>query len=148
MIPETYEVISRHDKSVKLGVEGGRETSPIGRSQISSEEFAIALEESIKKSKVFRQVVKSGETDYILEVQILSVEQPNVGFDMEVKVAANWRILDMKSGKEVWQRIIITNFTAGMGDALGGVTRLRIANEGAAKKNIERGILEVSRLSL
>jgi hypothetical protein len=148
MIPESYEMVNRHNNSAKLSVEGGKRTSAIDRSQIANEDFMSALEESIKKSGVFQQVIKDGDADYLLEVFILGLDQPIAGFNMEVKIATNWKITEMRSQKEVWQKNIITNHTATVGDAFAGVARVRVANEGAAKKNIQRGIAELSRINL
>ena len=41
-----------------------------------------------------------------------------------------------------------SSFTATTGDAFAGVTRLRIATEGAAQENIRLGIKKLSQLNL
>jgi hypothetical protein len=48
----------------------------------------------------------------------------------------------------VWRKPITSTFTAGMGDAFAGVTRLRMAVEGAARANIAQGLKEISDLKL
>ena len=43
---------------------------------------------------------------------------------------------------------IKSSHTATMGDAFIGVTRLRLAVEGAVRENIRQGILEISKLNI
>ena len=48
----------------------------------------------------------------------------------------------------VMKKTIKSSSTATFGDAAAAVTRIRLAVEGAAKKNIELGLQEISSLSL
>lgn len=63
---------------------GGKETSSMGASQISSEAFAKALAESIEKSGLFAKVSTAGAR-YRLTAFIGKVDQPMFGFSMTVK---------------------------------------------------------------
>ena len=58
MIPDRYELETRHKNSVSLRISGGRETNPLWRSQLSGKEFIKALEKSIKKSKIFSNIIR------------------------------------------------------------------------------------------
>ena len=48
----------------------------------------------------------------------------------------------------MWAQSIKSAHTATAGDSLVGVTRLRLANEGAARKNIEAAIAAMGKLPL
>jgi hypothetical protein len=48
----------------------------------------------------------------------------------------------------VWEKSISTSHTAGMSDSVISITRIRMATEGAVRKNIELAIQEISRLKL
>jgi len=63
-----------------------------------------------------------------------------MGFDMTVTMFAEWALVRARTNVEVWKRSIKTTHTATVGDAFVGVTRLRLANEGAAKENIRKGL--------
>jgi len=67
---------------------------------------------------------------------------------MTVKMEVSYTLTDTKSGKTVWSKNVASEHTAKMGDAFAGVTRLRLANEGAAKANIQEAITEISAMQL
>jgi hypothetical protein len=71
-----------------------------------------------------------------------------MGFNMTVTLETNWTLSRKSDGKVVWQKAIPSTFTAKAGEAFAGVTRLRLANEGAARTNIEQAIKEISALDL
>lgn len=147
MVPGDYSTARKHAKTVSVQVGGGQETSSMGKSQISDEAFAKALVEAITKSQTFSQVVQGKGGNYQLLVSIISMEQPTFGIDMTVKMEAGWT-LKSAAGQVVWQEAIKSQHTATAGDAFVGTTRLRLANEGAAKNNIKQGLAKISRLNL
>lgn len=148
MIPTDYDTARKQAKSVSVQVGGGQATSSMGKSQISDEAFAKALVEAITKSQTFSQVVQGKGGDYQLLVNIVSMEQPTFGLDMTVKMEAGWTLKNIATGQVVWQEAIKSQHTATTGDAFVGTTRLRMANEGAARNNIKQGLARISRLNL
>jgi hypothetical protein len=69
------------------------------------------------------------------------------GGSFTVKMEAGWT-LKRASGATVWQESIKSEHTATMGDAMVGVTRLRLATEGAARNNIATGLAKIGQLNL
>ncbi len=63
--------------------------------------------------------------------------QPLAGFDMTVKASVKYTLTDTQTGKKVFDEFVSTSHTATMGDTVIGVQRLRLANQGAIKKNIK-----------
>ena len=45
------------------------------------------------------------------------------------------------------RKAILSSYTANMSDSFAGVTRLRLAVEGAARENIASGLKEISNLN-
>ena len=148
MVPKSYEVAHRNAYTVKLSTAGGRETQAWSKSEISNENFSAALADSLSTSGVFSSVVRDGTSDYLLDVFLTKVDQPIMGFNMTVSVTANWTLTDLKTNGVVFQDLIEASHTATVGDAFAGVTRLRLANEGAARANIAEGIKRLSQLDL
>lgn len=148
MTTTDYNAPTKHAKSVSVKVGGGQQTSALGKSQISDEDFTAALVASINKSKAFSTVVQGKAGDYELSVGILGMDQPSFGASFTVKMEAGWTLKNSATGAVVWQKVIKSEHTATMGDAMVGATRLRMANEGAARNNIKQGLTEISRLSL
>ena len=71
-----------------------------------------------------------------MKASLLGLRQPLAGIDMTVEATVRYVVTDAKTGKVVFEDVINTPYTAHLGDAFYGPTRLRLANEGAARKNI------------
>jgi len=132
---------------VSVAVSGGKETSSMGASQISDEAFAQALRDSIEKSGLFAKVSPSGAR-YKLTGFIGKVDQPVIGFSLTVKMEVSYTLVDAQSGTTVWTKDIASEYTAKSGEAFAAVKRLRLANEGAARANIEQAIAAMAALTL
>jgi len=147
MVAEPVAVTHTSSGDVSVAVSGGKETTTMGASQISDDAFAQALRDSIAKSGLFKAVAPSGGR-YRLTAFIGKVDQPMMGFSMTVKMEVSYTLLDSQSGKTVWSKNIASEHTAKPSEAFAGVTRLRLANEGAAKANIQQAITEISTIQL
>jgi hypothetical protein len=134
--------------SVGVEAQGGKETNPALNSEISNDSFAEAIRNSIIKFGVFRSVVTTDNGDYLLKAQIFDDEKPMFGLDMTMKMSVDWTIIHTSTQKIVFETTTYKSFTATMGDALVGITRLRLAEEGAARENIEDGLNQISQLKL
>jgi hypothetical protein len=139
MVAAPAETLTRHAQTVAVSTGGGKETS--------SAAFAQALIASIEKTKVFSAVVQGAAANYMLSVAIVSVDQPSFGLSFTVKMETAWT-LKKADGSIAWQEVIKAENTATTSDAFVGVERLRIANEGAARKSIEAGLAKISKLKL
>jgi hypothetical protein len=118
-----------------VGVEvvgGGEETNPLWSSQVSNDEFKQALLASLKLAGL----LADGPARYSLKVALVKLDQPTFGFDMTVTATVQYAVTDAASGAAVWSEKIETRHTATVGEAFAGVTRLKLANEGAVRKNI------------
>ena len=118
-----------------VGVEvvgGGEETNPLWASQVSNAELHDAIVASLKMAGL----LADGPARYSLKAAIVKLDQPLFGLDMTVTATVQYALSDATTGKVVWSEAITTPHTATMGDAFAGVTRLKLANEGAVRKNI------------
>lgn len=127
-------------------VTGGKETSPMWTSQVGSSDFQRALENSLRVTGLLSPIGSNGS--YQLTADLISLDQPMIGFDMTVTATVRYSLIEKISGKEIFTRSIPTPYTAKMGDAFIGSERLKIANEGAVRKNIEELIAELVRLKV
>ncbi|MDO8827591.1 hypothetical protein [Methylophaga sp.] len=131
-------------QSVEVGdVTGGKETNPLWTSEISSEAFSSAVKQSLSD-----QGLLSENGRYKLTVNMLSVEQPFMGFDLEVTTYVQYSLVDSQDNSVVFKETIIAPYTATMNDAFAAVKRLRLANEGAGQKNIEMLLEKLSELKI
>lgn len=147
MTPPSITVERKHPHTVNLTVQGGSDTSALGASKIANGDYETALRTAIEQSGVFARVV-GNDSRYQLDVVIARLEQPIMGASMKVTIETNWTLRKRGEAAPIWQKAIVSTYTAKFGDALAGVTRLRLANEGAARQNIEDGIKQISALTL
>ncbi|AWI76405.1 hypothetical protein CEW83_15290 [Parazoarcus communis] len=139
---------ARSTEAVNVTVIGGKDTSTLGASQISSADFAAALSQSVIAAGLFPRAGDAGATGYSLEAFIATLSQPMFGMSFTVEMEVSYKLIDRSTRSTVWAQSIKSAHTATAGDSLVGVTRLRLANEGAARKNIEAAIAAMGKLPL
>jgi hypothetical protein len=148
MAAQSVNVAKQHDRSVVVKTAGGSETGAMDSSNIADADFKAAIEDSITQTKVFRSVLQGKESDYELAVSIVQLDKPVFGLTFTVNLEATWVLVKQSDRSVVLKRSIKSSHSATFSDAAVAVTRLRLAVEGAAKKNIEQGLQEISALTL
>lgn len=139
---------NQHPFTVSVTTTGGAETSLAGSSNISNEDLKTAIETSIKESKLFKEVVAGSAGQYQLNVAVITLDKPIFGTSFTVTLETAWTLVRAADKAVVWRKVIKGAHTATMSDAFVGVTRLRLALEGAARANIEQGIAGVSDVTM
>ena len=124
-------------------VSGGQETNPAWTSEISDDAFLAALKESLMAQGLYNPDGK-----LMLEAQLLNVDQPAFGFDLTVTTHIRYTLVNSVNNSTLFEETVVTPHTATVKDAFVAVTRLRLANEGSAKKNIESFLEKISSLKI
>jgi hypothetical protein len=122
-------------------VVGGDETNPMLESNIDSSAFEAALEASLRNSGLGAPNRRAGL--YQVAAMIERVDQPVVALDMTVTTTVYYSLIERSSNKSVWSQTVTRSYTARMADAFLGSKRLRMANEGSAKANIQAFLEEL-----
>jgi hypothetical protein len=148
MVPTNVTLGKKFNKSVSIAVTGGQTTNPLWSSQVANEDFATALQSTIERHGLFSRVLRTAGGDYQLDVRLVQLRQPMAGFNMTVQAEVEWRLRQVSSGKMVWEEKTNRSYTATVGDAFAGVTRLKLANEGAIRENIKTGLERIATLAL
>ena len=60
-----------------------------------------------------------------------------MGFNLTVTSHVNYSVLERDSGNPYFLTTVTAPYTATVGDAFAAVTRLRLANEGSIRSNIQ-----------
>jgi len=121
-------------------VTGGKETNPLWFSEVSSAAFRDALEASMKSVGLY---APGALGDYRLVVHLEKLDQPMIGLDMTVTATVNYTLEQRKTGRIILAKTLTTPHTATFSDAAIGVERIRLANEGAVRKNISAIVSEL-----
>ena len=137
-----------HPYSVSVVAAGGGETDAVGYTNITNEDLAWAVEESIVKTGLFSSVVKGNNADYKLSVTLVSMTKPMFGASFTIHMEMSWSLVNLKTGDAVMRESIHSSHTTSAGAAFAAVTRIRMAVEGAAEENIRKGLQKVAELSL
>ena len=148
MVSQTESNIFKNSNKI-LKVEmpaGGQESDPIfAGSRIDNVTFWGALIQTLKKSSLFTQVISTDSADYVMQAQILDQQQPFIGFNMTTTLAVLYSVTDAQDESKVWEREIVSKFTATVGDAFSGAARLNKANEGAVRENFQKLLEHLSK---
>ncbi|MEJ5999665.1 hypothetical protein [Paucibacter soli] len=127
-------------------VTGGQETNPMWISNVSSSDFERALEASLKDAGLWQPNRQAGK--YLLVAHLEKLDQPLAGFSMTVTANVRYTLIERSSNKTVFERTLATPYTAQMSDAFLGAERLKLANEGAVRSNIQQLIDALINLKL
>jgi hypothetical protein len=147
MIPPDFVSPAKIPGTVKITeVVGGHESNPfpLWSSQVSSVDYTKAIAYSLVKADIFDSVVRKGKSDYILDVTILSCNQPLIGIDISVTMKTNWVLTDTKKLFPVWSETFETTFKANVTDAVIPAEKSRLAYEGAVRTNLTEGVKRIS----
>ena len=134
--------------TVSVDARGGQETGAMDSSNIANAGLKAAIEESITKSNLFKNVVQGKDGQYELTVTITQLQKPLFGASFTVTLETGWSLVRTSDKAVVMRKVVRSEHTAGMGDSMVGVTRLRLAVEGAVRKNISEGLESISALSI
>lgn len=114
-------------------VTGGTSTNPLWMSKVDNAQFQSALQSSLGAAGM----LATGAARYHLDAKLTSLRQPLMGFDMTVFSTVHYTLTDRASSNPAFDEDVTADFTATVSDAFVGVERLRLANEGSIKKNIQ-----------
>ena len=71
------------------------------------------------------------------------LDQPFIGASLTVTASVQYTVLERATRKEILKRTIAVPYTAGFADAFMASERLKLANEGAIRVNIQSLINEL-----
>ncbi|HEX3673256.1 MAG TPA: hypothetical protein VHU87_03190 [Rhizomicrobium sp.] len=114
-------------------VTGGEDTNPLWVSKVDDQGFKAALSSSLDSAGLS---AGSGTCVYPVDVHLLGLSQPSVGFDMTVTSHVNYKVYDA-SGQPFVLATIDAPYTATVSDAFVGMERLKLANEGSIRTSIQ-----------
>lgn len=141
---DKYKFDDALNKEVAISsVKGGEETNPLWTSEISNDAFSGAVKMSLESHGLY-----SDNGKYLLEIELLKVDQPMFGLDMTVTTQVKYTLTDKTNNQVLMDETIEAAHTATVKDAFVAVTRLQLANEGSGRQNIEGLLKKLSELKI
>jgi len=121
-------------------IAGGSVANPLWLAGITNEDFKTALIESLRNVNLYHDF---DGAKYSLNAKLVKLQQPVIGFNFTVNCEVHYTVQNIKTQAKIYDKSISTSYTAKVSDALVGVIRIRKANEGAARLNIEKFIADL-----
>jgi hypothetical protein len=141
-------IVKKLPYSVNVDAKGGAETGAMDSSNVSNADLKAAIESSITQSNLFKTVVQGKNGDYELTVTIAQLNKPLFGGAFTVTMETGWSLVKTSDKSVVMRKAIRSSHTAEFSDSFVGVTRLRLALEGAVRNNISQGLQAISELPI
>ncbi|MEQ1866696.1 MAG: hypothetical protein ABL996_18825 [Micropepsaceae bacterium] len=131
---------SLRDSMTVGAITGGSKTSPLWKSEVSNEDFAEALRQTL----IARTMLASSKARFVLNAELVELDQPTLGgFDMDVTSTVKYRLTSADGSKTLFETTVKKLYTANFSSTFLGVKRLQLANEGSMRENIKQFIEEL-----
>jgi len=121
-------------------VTGGEETNPLWKSEVDNAAFKAALEQSLLTNALLAETPELA--GYDLTATLTELEQPFIGTDFTVTSTVIYRVARRSDGALYYEETLTAPYTAKFGDSPYAPERLRLANEGSVKANIQNFLLD------
>lgn len=150
MVPaDPVAATQRFDRALRIAsVSGGRSPEFGGAAVVSSEMMREALLSALRRSNLFRAVEAERPGDYDLHAQIYAQTQSADSLDYVASLGVRYRLVDTRSGAEVWQRELNSRYLVAVSSALSGATRTVTAREQSVRDNLARLVRDLASLDL
>lgn len=124
-------------------VDGGKETNPLWASKVNNSGLKSALEESLQNANLYASTDKA---KYTLNATLNKLDQPLMGFNLTVKSNIHYSLVDDNTKQVIYNKNIDSSYTASLVETPYAVARLKKANEGAIRTNIEKFMSDLYKL--
>lgn len=148
MTPQVSVSVHRNASDVAIAVFGATDLSAMKPIHITDEDFAEALGSSIENSGLFRKALRDTPGTYQLQATFVQLDEQIFGIAMTASLEVSYALAQTSPKRILWEKKISSSHTASMSDSVISITRLQLATEGAARKNIEQAIQEIAQLHL
>jgi hypothetical protein len=131
-LPQVPATSSLHNAITVGSITGGKNTLPFWKSQVGDSEFGAALKNSLSNVGLLAPAGR-----YRLDVILTDLDQPIIALDTTVTSTVHYSLTASTAGRVVFDQTIKADFTAKLMDQPIGFVRLKRANEGSIRHNIE-----------
>lgn len=131
-----------HNATCVRTVTGGEDTNPLWVSKVDDAGFRTALTASLRNAAL---LADGSSCAYPIDVNLLGLAQPSMGFDLTVTAHVNYKMYDVNN-TGVLLETISTPYTATFSESPIAFIRLQRANEGAIRASINEFLDRLRRL--
>lgn len=126
-----------------MPVTGGEKTNPMVYSRIEDEGFEQALNGTLQRSGLFKEINPLTKADYVLYAAIIGQEIQS-GLSASTILFVNYKLIATATKEEIWKENIVSQYDAQFDETFYGPERARRGNEGAVRDNLKKLIARLS----
>lgn len=146
MVPQDVRIERALGGSVRIEATGTPRRAYIARPLVQDDALAGAVREAVTVAGLFDEVVEgSARADRVLSVALEDLREPELGLDQTCRATMRWRLLTGDGRSVLWEEAITTDLTVHSFEQVDAEERARMAIEGALRRNIQRGLMSLSR---
>ena len=120
---------------VVASADGGRETNPLSRSQVSSDELKRALEMSLQHAGYLAP--DTARAGIAMRATLVSLGEPKGWLTFSVTSVVRYHAVNIPTGATMMDDTVVSIGKASLSDAFFGVTRVRLANEASIRGSLD-----------
>lgn len=124
-------------KSSVIGnITGSAKSNKLWKSKVSGKDFKNALQQSLR----LHAILNEAQGKYRISATFKELRQPFLGLELAVTARVAYKVTRTRDNVLVFDREITQTHTAALKDSFVFSDRLKLANEGAIKANIQKFI--------
>lgn len=131
-----------------LPVTGARQESFGGPALVSDAMYREALVRTLRQSNLFRQIETERPGDYELHTELFAQGQGAVALDYRSALIVQYRIVDARTGADLWNKGFNSRKEVTVTQALSGAKRTVSAQEGSVRDNLAQLVAALSSAEL
>jgi hypothetical protein len=128
---------------VKVSVSGGKDEAQVSLG-LSNPDLQRAVEASLLQSGLVDRIEPGKSARYALNASVANFAHPLIGANFTVRLELAWSMTESGGEKILLRKAIESINTAQFSESFSGANRLRLAIEGAVRKNIESMLQELA----
>ena len=148
MVYKPQTIVQPKDHQLSQGITVGqvtidKEAHQVVMSDVTPDDLKVTLKRSLRESNLYNE---SAKNKYVLNAAFKKMVQPLFGADLKVSCNVHYSLVDSRTNDLLYDKDVTSYYTAKFSDAFVGMERLKLANEGAVKANIEMLINDLEKL--
>lgn len=144
IVPRDVEIERALGGSVRILATGSGKQALIGPSVIDAGGLADAVSEAVLACGLFDEVALEGQADRVLEVEVVELVEPEVGFDSHCSTTLRWSLRSGDGSRVLHTATITTEATMNSYEEMDSTVRPQLVMEKALRENITRGLRSLS----
>ena len=144
IVPENVAVSRAVGGSVQIAASGSQKQGHFGPPIVAADDLEAALTEVILSCGLYDEVLSGAGARHLLEVEVVELVEPEVGFDTSTEVTLRWTLKSGDGDRTLWVETITTSASLNSYEEMDSSLRPQLVMEKAMRDNLAEGIRALS----